>query len=129
MEKETINMEEVVTTQETTSTQQVMNTKESISINNSKELYQIESIEQTLPNILKIVFTDSIPKSFGDIEVYTPGGTPEDCNLTGYDTVYQADGQTVYLSNDGSIYVPPQSPEGIENSETVLLPEQPSDSE
>lgn len=125
MEKETINMEEVVTTQETTSTQQVMNTKESISINNSKELYQIESIEQTLPNILKIVFTDTIPNQFGDIEVYTPGGTPEDCNLIGYDTMYLADGQTIYLSNDGSVYVAPELPE---DTETVLLPEHSSDS-
>ncbi len=113
MQKETIN------------TKQVINTRESISINNSKELYQIESIEQVLPSILKIVFTDTIPNQFGDIEVYTPGGTPEDCNLIGYDTVYQADGQTVYLSNDGSVYVAPELPE---DTETVLLPEHSSDS-
>ena len=113
MQKETIN------------TKQVINTKESISINNSKQHYQIESIEQTLPNILKIVFTDTIPNQFGDIEVYTPGGTPEDCNLIGYDTVYQADGQTVYLSNDGSVSVAPELPE---DTEAVLLPEHSSDS-
>ena len=111
---------------ETTNTKQVINTKESISINNSQQHYQIESIEQTLPNILKIVFTDTIPNQFGNIEVYTPGGTPEDCNLIGYDTVYQVDGQTVYLSNDGSVYVAPEFPE---DTETVLLPEQSSDSE
>lgn len=113
MQKETIN------------TKQVINTKESISINNSKQHYQIESIEQTLPNILKIVFTDTIPNQFGDIEVYTPGGTPEDCNLIGYDTVYQADGQTVYLSNNGSVSVAPELPE---DTEAVLLPEHFSDS-
>ena len=121
--------QEEIILQETDTTQPVVHTKESISINNSKEHYEIESIEQTLPNILKIVFTDTIPNQFGDIEVYTPGGTPEDCNLIGYDTVYQVDGQTVYLSNDGSIYTPPESMEVIENPETALLPEQSSDSE
>ena len=127
MKEKTININETI--EEAAIPEEPVGTKESISINNGDSRYEIESIEQYRPNILKIVFIDSIPESFGDIEVYTPGGTPEDCNLTGYDTVYQADGQTVYLSNDGSIYVPPQSPEGIENSETVLLPEQPSDSE
>ena len=118
--------QEEIILQETDTTQPVVHTKESISINNSKEHYEIESIEQTLPNILKIVFTDTIPNQFGDIEVYTPGGTPEDCNLIGYATVYQADGQTIYLSNDGSVYVAPEFPE---DTETVLLPEHSSDSE
>ncbi len=118
--------QEEIILQETDTTQLVIRTKESISINNSEKHYEIESIEQALPNILKIVFTDTIPNQFGDIEVYTPGGTPEDCNLIGYDTVYQADGQTVYLSNDGSVYVAPEFPE---DTETVLLPEHSSDSE
>ena len=118
--------QEEIILQETDTTQLVIRTKESISINNSEKHYEIESIEQALPNILKIVFTDTIPSQFGDIEVYTPGGTPEDCNLIGYDTVYQADGQTVYLSNDGSVYVAPEFPE---DTETVLLPEHSSDSE
>ena len=122
MEEKTINTNE---TEETVVPEQSC-TKESISINNSNSRYEIESIEQTLPNILKIVFTDTIPNQFGDIEVYTPGGTPEDCNLIGYDTIYQADGQTVYLSNDGSVYVAPELPE---DTETVLLPEHSSDSE
>ncbi len=118
--------QEEIILQETDTTQLVIRTKESISINNSEKHYEIESIEQALPNILKIVFTDTIPNQFGDIEVYTPGGTPEDCNLIGYDTVYQADGQTIYLSNDGSVYVAPEFPE---DTETVLLPEHSSDSE
>ena len=118
--------QEEIILQETDTTQLVIRTKESISINNSEKHYGIESIEQALPNILKIVFTDTIPNQFGDIEVYTPGGTPEDCNLIGYATVYQADGQTVYLSNDGSVYVAPEFPE---DTETVLLPEHSSDSE
>ena len=118
--------QEEIILQETDTTQLVICTKESISINNSEKHYEIESIEQALPNILKIVFTDTIPNQFGDIEVYTPGGTPEDCNLIGYDTVYQADGQTIYLSNDGSVYVAPELPE---DTETVLLPEHSSDSE
>ena len=122
MEEKTINTNE---TEETVVPEQSC-TKESISINNSNSRYEIESIEQTLPNILKIVFTDTIPNQFGDIEVYTPGGTPEDCNLIGYATVYQADGQTIYLSNDGSVYVAPELPE---DTETVLLPEHSSDSE
>ena len=118
--------QEEIILQETDTTQLVIRTKESISINNSEKHYEIESIEQALPNILKIVFTDTIPNQFGDIEVYTPGGTPEDCNLIGYDTVYQADGQTVYLSNDGSVLVEPELPD---DTETVLLPEHSSDSE
>ncbi len=118
--------QEEIILQETDTTQLVIRTKESISINNSEKHYEIESIEQALPNILKIVFTDTIPNQFGDIEVYTPGGTPEDCNLIGYATVYQADGQTIYLSNDGSVYVAPEFPE---DTETVLLPEHSSDSE
>ncbi len=118
MEEKTINIKETI--------QEPVSTKESISINNGDSRYEIESIEQELPNVLKIVFTDTIPESFGDIEVYTPGGTPEDCNLTGYDTAYLADGQTVYLSNDGSVSVEPES---LDDTETILLPEPPSDSE
>ncbi len=127
MKEKTININETI--EEAAIPEEPVGTKESISINNGDSRYEIESIEQEQPNVLKIVFTDTIPKSFGDIEVYTPGGTPEDCNLTGYDTVYQADGQTIYLSNDGSVYVEPEFLEDTENSENVLLPEPPSDSE
>ncbi len=127
MKEKTININETI--EEAAIPEEPVGTKESISINNGDSRYEIESIEQDQPNILKIVFTDIIPDQFGDIEVYTPGGTPEDCNLTGYDTVYQADGQTIYLSNDGSVYVEPEFLEDTENSENVLLPEPPSDSE
>ena len=59
-----------------------------------------------------MVFVDDIPKSYGDIQVYTTGGS-QCSDLPGYETVYQDKGQTVYLSNDGSVYVPPEEPEEL----------------
>ena len=77
---------------------------EKISIGESTTLYEIESIKPESSNILKIVFAAVIPESYGDITIYTAGEIKAD-TLTGYDTVYRDEGQTVYLSNDGSIYI------------------------
>lgn len=77
--------------------------KEKIQINQEKDFYKIEEIRQQSDHILKIVFTDTIPEKFGDIAVYTAGGI-QCANISGYDTIYQDNGKTVYLSNDGSIY-------------------------
>ena len=82
---------------------------ETISINQKKERYEIEIIQPVLPHVLQIVFVDAPPDEYGDIQVYTAGGYL--CsNLPGYSTVYRDEGKTVYLSDDGSVYKPPDDP-------------------
>ena len=83
---------------------------ESITINNGNKHYEIESITPISSHVLEVVFADDIPESYGNIKVYTSGGSL--CSdLPGYETVYQNESQTVYLSNDGSVNVPPEAPE------------------
>lgn len=85
---------------------------EKIRVNKGGKVYEIKNIMPITSNILQIVFDSSIPQRFGDIEVYTSGGIR--CSeMKGYDTVYRDEGQTVYLSNDGSIYAPPEDPEQL----------------
>ena len=74
--------------------------------------YEIESIMPVFPNVLQIKFTGNVPSTWGDIATYTIGGL-EAGQITGYDTVYRAEGQTVYLSNDGSVYQDPEDPEEL----------------
>ena len=69
--------------------------------------YEIIRIMPAAPNVLQIVFVDDIPKERGDITTYTIGGL-EAGHISGYDTLYRSDGQTIYLSNDGSVYEPPE---------------------
>jgi len=85
---------------------------EKVTINGAETLYEIESIKLESPNILKLVFSEAIPESFGNITIYTAGGI-EAGTLPGYDTVYRDEGQTVYLSNDGSIYTAPKETEAL----------------
>lgn len=80
---------------------------EKIRIGQSETLYGIESIMPVQSNVIQIVFADAVPASWGDITIYTAGDV-EATTLTGYDTIYRDEGQTVYLSNDGSVYVPPE---------------------
>jgi hypothetical protein len=80
---------------------------EKISINQGKQLYGINSIQPISQHVLRIVFAGAIPKEFGDIQVYTSGNI-QCANLPGYSTVYRDEGQTVYLSDDGSVYQPPE---------------------
>ncbi len=83
--------------------------KEKIKIND--QLYEIDSIAQIQPHVLQICFSISggVPAAWGDITIYTAGGV-EAGQITGYSTVYRDDGQTVYLSDDGSVYAPPEDP-------------------
>ena len=74
--------------------------------------YEIESIMPVFPNVLQIKFTGNVPSTWGDIATYTIGGL-EAGQITGYDTVYRDEGQTVYLSNDGSVYQEPEDPEEL----------------
>lgn len=82
---------------------------EKIKIGASDQMYEIVSIMPALPNVLQVVFADQVPPAWGDITIYTEDGT-EATTLLAYDTVYRDEGQTVYLSNDGSVYVPPEEP-------------------
>ena len=86
---------------------------EKIKITGSDDIYQIQSIRKSAEHILQIIFCDNVPASWdGDIQIYTAGGILA-TTLTGWTTVYREDGQTVYLSVDGSVYVPPSDPEPV----------------
>ena len=70
--------------------------------------YEIISIHPESPNIMRIEFSgETMPDEWGEITTYTKGGM-EAGHVMGYDTVYKAEGRTVYLSNDGSIYHEPE---------------------
>lgn len=80
--------------------------RETITINKQPPHYEIESITPISAHVLQVVFAGEVPPSYGDIQVYTVGGS-QCSDLPGYDTVYRDEGQTVYLSDDGSVYQPP----------------------
>lgn len=82
---------------------------EKISINQQEKQYEVEIIQPVLPHVIRIVFVNDIPDKYGDIQVYTAGGF-QCSNLPGYDTVYRDEGKTVYLSDDGRVYHPPEDP-------------------
>ena len=94
---------------------------EKIRIGKEKRQYEISSIRPTSANVMEIVFSGTIPVTYGDITIYTEDGT-EATTLTGFDTVYRDDGQTVYLSNDGSVYQAPETPEGPEVPPEPYIP-------
>lgn len=86
---------------------------EKIKLFGSDQVYEIRSISPIAAHILQIVFADAVPESWsGDIELYTAGDVLATI-LTGWTTVYRDEGQTVYLSDDGSVYVPPADPEPV----------------
>lgn len=90
---------------------------EKIKITGSDQVYEIESIRQAAEHVLQIVFADAVPKSWeGDIQLYTDGGVLA-TTLTGWHTVYRDEGQTVYLSDDASEYVPPVDPDPVDPPE------------
>ena len=74
--------------------------------------YEIIRIMPAAPNVLQIVFADNIPKEWGDITTFTIGGL-EAGNISG---------QTIYLSNDGSVYEPPADSELMD--EPMLIKEE-----
>ena len=86
---------------------------EKIKITGFDDIYQIQSIRQSAEHVLQIIFCDVIPTTWdGDIQIYTAGGILA-TTLTGWTTVYREDGQIVYLSDDGSVYIPPADPEPV----------------
>ena len=92
---------------------------EKIRIGKEERLHEIRSIRPESVNIMEIVFDGTIPGTYGDITIYTENGT-EATTLYGYDTVWKQDKNTVWLSNDGSVYTPPAPPEPVEPPEPYV---------
>ena len=88
-----------------------------IKIKGSSKSYEIRSIQTIEPHVMQIVFVGTPPTKWGDITLYTDGGI-ECATLTGWTTVYRDEGQTVYLSDDSSVYQTPDPDSG-----EVLPPE------
>lgn len=86
--------------------------KEKIKIKD--EVYEIDHIEYVTPHVLQIIFSGDIPIEWGDISIFTVGEI-EVGKIVGYETVYRIDGEKVYLSNDGSIYIPPEETDPPDN--------------
>lgn len=97
---------------------------EKIRINQSDRLYEIKSIQNVSEHIIKIIFANDIPDDFGNmIHLYTSG----DVNYTDiidFNTVYKNENETVYLSNDGSVYVEPIPEPDIEIPPYTPTPEE-----
>lgn len=86
---------------------------EKIKLSESDQMYEIRSIIPAAEHVLQIAFADAVPTAWGgDIELYTAGDVLA-TTLTGWTTVYRDEGQIIYLSNDGSVYVPPADPEPV----------------
>ena len=86
---------------------------EKIKITGFDQIFEIRSIVPAAKHVLQIVFANTVPASWnGDIQLYTDGDILA-TTLTGWTTVYRDEGQTVYLSDDSSVYVPPTDPEPI----------------
>lgn len=90
---------------------------EKIRIKGSNKLYEIQSIQKIQEHVLRIVFSTAVPSKWDDITIFTAGGI-ECATLSGWTTVYRDEGQTVYLSDDGSVYQEPDPDSG-----EVLPPE------
>ena len=69
-----------------------------------KPIEPVEPVEPVEPELHIVLVEQELPTEYGDITIYTAGGVPAG-TLFGYNTVYRDEGQTVYLSNDGSIYI------------------------
>lgn len=86
---------------------------EKIKITGFDQIFEIRSIVPAAKHVLQIVFANTVPASWnGDIQLYTDGDILA-TTLSGWTTVYRDEGQTVYLSDDGSVYVPPADPEPV----------------
>lgn len=86
---------------------------EKIKITGSDQIFEIRSIIPAAEHVLQIVFADAVPGAWGgDIQLYTDGDVLA-TTLTGWNTVYRDEGQTIYLSDDGSVYAPPEEPEPV----------------
>lgn len=84
---------------------------EKIKIAGSEQVYEITEIRPMSEAVMRIAFAADVPTKWGDIELYTDGDVLA-TTLAGYSTVYRDEGKVVYLSNDGSVYVPQEDPDG-----------------
>ena len=92
---------------------------EKIKVGKDEQLYEIECIQPESTNVLRIEFAGPIPVTWGDITTYTIGGQLGGV-ITGYETVWKQEENTVWLSNDGSVYIPPIPPEPVEPPEPYV---------
>lgn len=76
-----------------------------IKIGNDQTQYDVTKTMRISEHVIAITFQNYIPKDFGDIRIFTENGV-QYSNLPGYDTIFRDEGQTVYLSDDGSVYAP-----------------------
>lgn len=81
--------------------------------------YEIQSINPVSAHVLEIVFAAEVPEEYGDIDVFTSGGI-QCAHLPGYGTVYKQEGQTVQLSDDGSVYTEPVFPDSTPDPEPYV---------
>lgn len=70
---------------------------EKIKINSGNVTYDIQTIKKLPDGTLEIVFADTVPKSFGDIEVYTSSDVKY-ATLPRYSQVVKTDEKTVWLA-------------------------------
>ena len=85
---------------------------------NGVRSYEFSTAYADSDNLLTIAFNSDIPREFGALEFYTDRGERY-AEFYGYDTVYDMDGITVTLSNDGSV----KPHEGDEPDPTPTLEE------
>lgn len=97
---------------------------EKISVGLNPKQYEIQTINQIRKNVLMISFIDAVPESWDEsITVYTAGGIKA-TTLEGWNTVYRNEGKIIYLSNDGSVYVDPETPGELPGEPYVPTPEE-----
>lgn len=87
-----------------------------VRIGNDQTQYDVTKTMRVSEHVIGITFQNHIPKEFGDIRIFTEKGV-QYSNLPRYDTVFRDEGQTVYLSDDGSVYTQPT------NTDPVVPPE------
>lgn len=69
---------------------------------NGGRSYEFSTAYTPADNLLAFEFCDAPPREYGFMELYTSGGVKY-AEFEGYVTVYEADGNVVTLSNDGSV--------------------------
>ena len=90
-----------------------------VRIGNDQTRYDVTKTMRVSEHVIGITFQNHIPKEFGDIRIFTENGV-QYSNLPGYDTVFRDEGQTVYLSDDGSVYVPTTAPDPVTPPEPFI---------
>lgn len=91
---------------------------EFIRINGKNTEYKILNIQTLQDETLQIVFADTVPDMFGDIEVFTGSGTKY-ADVVGYENVLSnSEGMVLLAKVD---YVPPEEEELAPTAEEDLM--------